>query len=41
VPVNSRLRVSGRTEAEALENIREAIAGRVEARAVNDMQLTN
>ena len=30
----------GQTEAEALENIREAIAGCLEARAANDMPLT-
>jgi predicted RNase H-like HicB family nuclease len=31
----------GRTEAEAIENIREAIAGCLEARAANGMPLTN
>ncbi len=30
----------GRTEAEAVENIREAIAGCLEARAANNMALT-
>ena len=30
----------GRTEAEAMENVREAIAGCLETRAANDMPLT-
>lgn len=40
MPRDSGLRSQGRTDAEALRNIREAIAGCLEARAANGMPLT-
>jgi len=40
MPIHSGLRIARRSESEAMDNIREAIEGSLEARKANGMPLT-